>query len=252
MLKGVKHSEESKNKISNTLKRKYKFGDLDGKKTEEHKKKISISLTGHKHSEKTKLKIGLGSKGRVVSDERRRKIGDANRGKKYPNRKLSENHCKNISNSHLGLIHTDKTKNLLSNLNKGKILSEETKKKISNSMINYLQNNKTKLKDTKPELAVKDILNKYGIKFKHQKKVSNRLFDFYLPDYNLLIEVDGIFWHSKNIKDEDIKGENLKKIRINDKYKTALAIEKGFKLVRVWQDEIDEFEEIIIKIKNKK
>ncbi len=73
---GFKHSEESKKKISESLKGKIY--------TKERNDKISQKLMGHKLSEETKKKIGLANsisqKGKIISDECKRKIGDANRG----------------------------------------------------------------------------------------------------------------------------------------------------------------------------
>lgn len=54
MLKGTKHSEESKRKLSIAHKGK--------KHTIEHRKKVSEALKGHKTSEETKRKIGLKNK----------------------------------------------------------------------------------------------------------------------------------------------------------------------------------------------
>ena len=50
--------------------------------------------------------------------------------------------------------------------------------------------------DTKPELAVKDMLDDLGIVYEHPFDVNGRfLVDFYLPAYNAVIEVDGCYWH---------------------------------------------------------
>jgi very-short-patch-repair endonuclease len=131
------------------------------------------------------------------------------------------------------------------------------KHNIENSKrgIKYLKNNKNKKINTKPERKVIGILKDNNIKYKFQYviKCNNgkfKMYDFYLKNYNLLIEVDGTYWHSKGIKDRDIKNKNLLNIRKNDKIKTKLAKEKGFKLIRVWEDEIEKFERKIKKICN--
>lgn len=104
--------------------------------------------------------------------------------------------------------------------------------------------------NTKPEQLVKSMLNKlkceytqgYFIKYKNSYKI----FDFYLPEKNILLEVDGIYWHSKNIKLSDmdvIQKHNYK----NDKIKNILAKKEGYKLCRIWSDEItlDTLKELI-------
>ena len=50
--------------------------------------------------------------------------------------------------------------------------------------------------NTKPELAVKAKLDELGICYEHPYNLNNRfLCDFYLPDFNTIIEVDGCYWH---------------------------------------------------------
>jgi len=66
-----------------------------------------------------------------------------------------------------------------------------------------------------------------NINFKQQFRIENKCYDFYLPNYNILIEVDGRYWHNRN--------DSI----INDKYKNELAKRYNYKLVRIWDDEID-------------
>lgn len=52
-------------------------------------------------------------------------------------------------------------------------------------------------KNTKIELKVKDILESNGINYIHQyDKIKLYFVDFYLPDFNLVFEVDGDYWHA--------------------------------------------------------
>ncbi|MBC8428413.1 hypothetical protein H8D04_00875 [bacterium] len=52
-------------------------------------------------------------------------------------------------------------------------------------------------KNTKIELKVKDILESNGINYIHQyDKIKSYFVDFYLPDFNLVFEVDGDYWHA--------------------------------------------------------
>ena len=96
-LKGFKHSEETKKKISATKKAREQkpkiFGYNKGRKfSEEWKRKISESNKGRKFSEETRKKISKALKGKKCSDEHKRKLSLAIKG-----RKLSEEHCKNMS-----------------------------------------------------------------------------------------------------------------------------------------------------------
>lgn len=210
LTKGYKHSDETKKKWSEITK-----GENNGFYGKKHSNKTKLNMSeikiGKKHSEESKIKMSIVQKGKIKS----------------------EIHKKRIQNSNIGKHNGKRT--------------DECKLKMSKSRIKYLQNNKLSFKNTKPELETKAILNKYGIKFEMQKRINSnngiKYYDFYLPDYNLLIEVDGIFYHGKNIKDEDLKYDIQKQCRKNDKYKNKLALEKGFTLLRVWQDELNKLDE---------
>lgn len=71
--KGKKLSEETRRKISNSLKGKNNpnFGKTF---TEEHKKKISESNKGKSHSEESKIKCGMKNIGRKLSKKHKEKI----------------------------------------------------------------------------------------------------------------------------------------------------------------------------------
>ena len=90
---GVKHSEETRKKLSDINKGK-RHSDESKKKmslshkgkirTEEHRKHLSEAMKGKKkkpHSSETRLKIGLGNKGKIVSEETRSKIARSEKGK---------------------------------------------------------------------------------------------------------------------------------------------------------------------------
>lgn len=96
-----------------------------------------------------------------------------------------------------------------------------------------------KVKDTKPELLVKLLLEKNLFKFEHPYQVDKKVFDFYIPEKNLLIETDGVYWHGKNLT-YDKMNSMQRKHKINDNAKNELAKLHKYKLLRIWEDEIDE------------
>jgi len=112
--KSSKLSEETKRKISNTLKG-YKL-------SEETKKKISKALSG-------KIRGPSILKGTHRSEETKKKISQSKNGLLF-----SDIHKVNLSNAHRGKILSDKTKAKLSEIRKGKKKSIEHKKKISDSL----------------------------------------------------------------------------------------------------------------------
>jgi very-short-patch-repair endonuclease len=90
-----------------------------------------------------------------------------------------------------------------------------------------------------------EVLSKIDIKYRKQCFISGKAFDFYLPNQNLLIEVNGDYWHANPIVYEpnDIisypGGEvTAKEIRERDKEKSRLAEEKGFNVIEVWEKDI--------------
>ena len=84
--------------------------------SEEHKKKISEAEKGRRHSEDTKKKISEARKGKT----------SPNKGKH-----ISEEIKKKMSDAHKGKPKSEETKNKMSAAKKGRRHSEETRKKIS-------------------------------------------------------------------------------------------------------------------------
>jgi len=102
------------------------------------------------------------------------------------------------------------------------------------------------VKNTRPELKFKEILEQSGVEFNSQKSLPwkkgwKKWYDFYIPHLNLLIEIDGVYWHGKGLSDKDLDIRQAQS-RENDKLKNALALERGYNLLRIWEDDIDKFD----------
>ena len=78
---------------------------------------------------------------------------------------------------------------------------------------------------SKPELQLEQWFNKNNIKIESQFVLQYhnkiRIYDFYLPAFNLLIEYDGDFFHRLKIQQE------------NDAFKNKIAKEQGYRLARI-------------------
>ena len=72
------------------------------------------------------------------------------------------------------------------------------------------------------EGAFAQILKSLNVKFEEQFSYAQYFADFYLPDYLLLIELDGRTWHSSDMA--------LKR----DKLKGQVANKLGFNMIRIW------------------
>jgi very-short-patch-repair endonuclease len=94
-------------------------------------------------------------------------------------------------------------------------------------------------KKTKPEIQFENWLLISNIEYKSPYPLGGKLFDFYLPSINTLVEIDGIYWHSRGIPDNQLN-ETQRRNRINDNRKTCIAKENGYDIIRIWEDEITE------------
>ena len=92
-----------------------------------------------------------------------------------------------------------------------------------------------RVKMTYPEQVTLDWLNEHSIKNEHNyhfiTEKFNRYVDFYLPDLNIFVEVDGEFWHKdkqKDVdKDNDALANGIKTIRIKPKLNIREQLEKN-------------------------
>ena len=79
------------------------------------------------------------------------------------------------------------------------------------------------------EKAVESFLQQLGVKYLTQNRrvLKNGLeLDFYLPDYNIGIEINGNYWHSSLFKDKKYHLE-----------KSKIATAQGIRLIHIWEYE---------------
>lgn len=112
-------------------------------------------------------------------------------------------------------------------------------------MENWSKRNKlpSNSKDTKPERLFALILDTLDIKYEKQKPIKKYKCDFYIPKYNLIVEIDGDYWHAnpKKYKANDIIGpskKTAKKIWESDKTKTHDILNEGYKVLRYWASDL--------------
>jgi len=85
----------------------------------------------------------------------------------------------------------------------------------------------------------KEILNKLKVVYERQfyAKDIKRYYDFYLPELNVLIEVDGDFYHSYGKVYEEMTPMQKKNHRV-DEIKNEWAAMHGYALIRIWEHDI--------------
>ena len=122
----------------------------------------------------------------------------------------------------------------------GRIQSKETREKMSDSAIQRIietdQNHSSKLEE-----KFKIILDILDIKYQHifYAKSIKAFYDFYLPKQNILIEVDGDFWHCNPAKFPLAKYSTKIRNLNRDQEKNKWAEKNGYKLLRFWEDDIN-------------
>jgi len=148
-------------------------------------------------------KLTAWNKGLSCSEITKEKIRDANKGKRMsPDTEFKK-----------GRIPTKEERE------RSRKIMKETRKKII-----------FPFKDTKIEKKIQKFLKKLGIEFfthQYMKIEHGYQCDILIPSMNLVIECDGCYWHKYPI--------GLEK----DHIRTKELIEKGFKVLRLWEFEIN-------------
>jgi G:T-mismatch repair DNA endonuclease (very short patch repair protein) len=94
-----------------------------------------------------------------------------------------------------------------------------------------------KSSNTTPELEMQKVLTDLGIAYTTQYELEGKFYDIYIPRKNMLIEVDGVYWHGKDVEFMD-KNRVQKKAFFNDLKKDGLATLNGYIIKRIWEGEI--------------
>lgn len=119
-------------------------------------------------------------------------------------------------------------------------------------MIKYNKNihkikTKKYINSSKVERNFARTLTRFGIKYKKQYELNNKFYDYYLPEYNLLIEIDGNYWHG-NTNYYPILNKLQRNQKIKDKEKNIIAKVFGYDLLRLWEHEVKNEKKCIKKI----
>lgn len=105
---------------------------------------------------------------------------------------------------------------------------------------------------SKIETIISDSLSKLNISFRSQYWVGRKSFDFKIEP-NILIEVNGDFWHGNPLiyKDNDIIPQPFKSVKakdlwLKDENKRKMAEDKGYKVIYFWENELKENKDNIL------
>jgi len=177
-------------------------------------------FTGHKHSEETK---------KIQSETIKR------------------------TKPHLGHKHSEETKQIQSQRMKEYYAKgNEPWTKSNPHTPKTIEKIFKKRKMNRLELFVSSILDKNNIKYTHQFFLSKdnvcKSYDFKIKDTNILLEIDGDYWHGGPSLDKHFY--KLEEVKQNDLLKNQLAENNGFKLIRIWESEIYKNPNIILETIN--
>lgn len=232
------HRESTKTGINTFIK----------KATEVHASKYDYSLTVYVNA-RTKIKIICPTHGVFYQTPNSHLLGTGCKKcyyeKKYSNKeefvkKSMEIHGNKYDYTLVEYIHARKPVKIICN----------THGVFKQTPNNHLRGQRCKMcSPSNGEKKIYDYLSSNGIKVKQQKRFKNcknkkpLSFDFYLPDYNLLIEYDG----EQHYKPIDYFGgvESLMNVMKNDKIKNIWCLDNGITLLRIPYTSFDKIEEIL-------
>lgn len=152
-----------------------------------------------------------------------------------------------ISEKLKGVPKTEESKRKLSETQKLRFKNNpKLREDASNRRINWLKSKLSKSK-SKVEIKFESILILLNIEYTYQYEFQHRLFDFKIKDRDVLIEVDGDFYHcNPNTKHSEILYETQLITKKNDDYKNILCQTHNIKLIRFWEKDINERPEWVI------
>ena len=103
------------------------------------------------------------------------------------------------------------------------------------------------------ERFAREFLDKLGVKYIYQFKAESigRYYDFYLPNENVILEVDGDFYHSKGLVYEEMSPMQKRNKRV-DKQKDHWALINGIPIIRIWESDINNNPEGVMKMLKEK
>lgn len=161
--------------------------------------------------------------------------GEYNHIKEHVSRPRSEEIKNKISKSGTGVSRPKKE-----GFGVGRNHSQSTKDKMSKSAIKRVIKD-GKVKRSGLEYKFEGILQILEIQYIHSYYIENigKIYDFYLPKYNILIEVDGDFWHCNPNKYDTPICKTQELNLENDKFKNQWAQDNNYRILRFWEDDIN-------------
>ena len=178
-------------------------------------------------------------------------------GKQHTNETIEK-----ISKTKTGILTSDhmskpEYRKLVSDLAKERWSSgsmEKTRIKLRNLMVERISNGEMKgYNRSKAEDEILLILEELKIKSIPNFLIESKIFDIYIPKFNLLIEYNGDYWHCNPTKYEanyfhHKKNKTAKEIWDYDKNKLDLALKYNYNSEVIWESDYKKDKNIINKL----
>lgn len=100
-------------------------------------------------------------------------------------------------------------------------------------------------KMTAPEKVFQSILKKYKIDFQPQFILGSKIFDFHLKESNVLVEINGDYWHGNPEVYEQFSWYQIR-VQKKDLDKKNIAIGRGYGYLEVWEKDLNEDKKSVI------
>ena len=195
------------------------------------KKSHEIQKKMHENGE-----LIIWNKGLTKDVDKRLDYGDKISNNKERNDKISK-----------ALKGRKRPKEVLDKLNEGMLeywSKPENREQRRLSQVEHLRIRQVNTK-SKLEQKFEDMMKEVGVQFLNQFPLDGYLFDFYIPKHNVLIEVDGDWYHcNPDIHPKPIH-EIQKFVTENDNKKNEVVKDNNITLLRFWENDINNNPETI-------
>ena len=206
-------------------------------RTKEQYRKIglanAIKLKGRKLSMETKKRMSIAKRKRIEelgymnSPDARKKLSETWK-RKWANGEVTERQRTHI-----------KGEGINTQFKKGHEVNEKTREAVRKNRAKQI----FPIKDTSIEVKIQNFLKELGIEFfthfyiKDIKLVYRC--DIFIPSIKLIIECDGDYWHGNpKIFSDNQLSERIINQRQLDEIRTMELQEKGYKILRFWENKI--------------
>lgn len=99
--------------------------------------------------------------------------------------------------------------------------------------------------NTNIEIIIQDILTEKCIKFETHSNILSYYPDILIPEYNIIIECDGDYWHGNENTLKTLK-DWQKRAQLYDKRKDEMLSDIGYTVIRFWGSDIEDNIELCI------